>query len=45
VKIGVVDAGDTGAPNEQALDIQDVARLGLDELREAWAGTLPKLFG
>ena len=27
VKIGVVDAGDTGAPDEQFLDIQDVARL------------------
>ncbi|MET0863951.1 MAG: AIR synthase-related protein, partial [Nakamurella sp.] len=45
VKIGVVDAGDTGAPDEQFLDIQDVARLSLGELRAAWAGTLPGLFG
>ena len=45
VKIGVVDAGDTGARDEQFLDIQDVARLPLDELRTAWEGTLPALFG
>jgi phosphoribosylformylglycinamidine synthase II len=45
VKIGVVDAGDTGAPDEQFLDIQDVARLPLQDLRNAWAGTLPALFG
>ncbi len=45
VKIGVVDAGDTGARDEQFLDIQDVARLPLDELRTAWEGTLPTLFG
>jgi phosphoribosylformylglycinamidine synthase len=45
VKIGVVDAGDTGARDEQFLDIQDIARLPLDELRAAWEGTLPALFG
>jgi phosphoribosylformylglycinamidine synthase len=45
VRIGVVDAGDTGAPAEQFLDIQDVARLPLAELRSAWSGTLPGLFG
>ena len=45
VKIGVVDAGDTGAPDEQALEIQDVARLSLAELRTAWEGTLPASFG
>ena len=45
VKIGVVDNGDTGAPEEQFLDIQDVARLPLADLRKAWAGTLPALFG
>ena len=45
MKIGVVDAGDTGAPDEQALDIQDVARLSLAELRTAWEGTLPASFG
>ena len=45
VKIGVVDAGDTGAADEQALDIQGIARLSLAELRAAWAGTLPALFG
>jgi phosphoribosylformylglycinamidine synthase len=45
VKIGVVDNGDTGAPDEQFLDIQDVARLSLADLRNAWAGTLPALFG
>ncbi|MEP6561332.1 MAG: phosphoribosylformylglycinamidine synthase subunit PurL, partial [Nakamurella sp.] len=44
-KIGVVDAGDNGAPDEQFLDIQGVARLGLDQLRSAWSGTLPGLFG
>ena len=45
VRIGVVDAGDTGAPDEQYLDIQDVARLSLVELRKAWSGTLQELFG
>jgi len=45
VKIGVVDAGDAGAADEQALDIQGIARLSLAELRAAWAGTLPALFG
>jgi phosphoribosylformylglycinamidine synthase len=45
VRIGIVDAGDTGAPDEQFLDIQDVARLPLAELRRAWSGTLPGLFG
>ena len=42
-KIGVVDAGDTHAPDEQALEIQDVAGLSLAELRTAWEGTLPAL--
>jgi hypothetical protein len=37
--------GDTGAADEQALDIQGIARLSLAELRAAWAGTLPALFG
>ncbi|MCP3799220.1 phosphoribosylformylglycinamidine synthase subunit PurL [Allokutzneria sp. A3M-2-11 16] len=37
-KIGVVD------PDAAALDIQDVASIGLDELRTAWSGTLPALF-
>jgi len=45
VKIGVVDRGDTGVPAEQLLDIQEVARFALAELREAWEGTLPRLFG
>src|SRR6478752_3490459 len=45
VRIGVVDAGDTGAPDEQFLDIQGIARLPLAELQRAWAGTLPGLFG
>jgi len=45
VRIGVVDAGDTGAPDEQFLDIQGIARLPLAELRKAWSGTLPGLFG
>ena len=45
VKIGVVDAGDHGTPAEQALDIQGIARLSLAELRTAWEGTLPALFG
>jgi len=44
-KIGVVDRGDTGAPEEQLLDIQGVASLTLAELREAFEGTLPGLFG
>lgn len=38
-KTGVVD------PESGALEIQDVATFGLDELREAWEGTLPALFG
>ncbi len=37
-KIGVVD------PASRALEIQGVATFGLDELREAWEGTLPALF-
>ncbi len=45
VKIGVVDGGDTGAPDEQVLDIQDVATIPLADLRRAWSGTLPALFG
>jgi phosphoribosylformylglycinamidine synthase len=39
VRIGVVDA------EAGAVEIQDVASIGLDELREAWEGTLPALFG
>ena len=42
VKVGVVDADN---PEGQLLDIQGVARFGLDELRTAWEGTLPALFG
>ena len=38
-KIGVADSG------TKSLDIQDVADIPLDELREAWEGTLPKIFG
>ncbi|MDA3644885.1 phosphoribosylformylglycinamidine synthase subunit PurL [Saccharopolyspora indica] len=38
-KVGVADAG------EKSLDIQDVANIPLPELREAWEGTLPALFG
>ncbi|NIJ14908.1 phosphoribosylformylglycinamidine synthase [Saccharomonospora amisosensis] len=38
-KTGVVD------PESGALEIQDVATLPLDELRTAWEGTLPGLFG
>jgi len=45
VKVGVVDRGDTGAPAEQRLDIQGVATFTLAELRQAWEGTLPALFG
>lgn len=37
-KIGVTDQ-DSGS-----LNIQGVAEFGLDELREAWEGTLPRLF-
>ncbi|AHI01916.1 phosphoribosylformylglycinamidine synthase subunit PurL [Kutzneria viridogrisea] len=37
-RIGVVD------PEAGSLEIQDVATFGLDELREAWEGTLPALF-
>ena len=36
-RIGVVD-GD-------ALDVQDQFAIPLEELREAWTGTFPKLFG
>ena len=38
MKIGAVDTHST------SLDIQDVATLPLADLREAWAGTLPRLF-
>jgi phosphoribosylformylglycinamidine synthase II len=39
VRIGVVDA------DVDAVEIQGVASLGLAELRDAWEGTLPALFG
>jgi phosphoribosylformylglycinamidine (FGAM) synthase-like enzyme len=39
VKIGVADRG------TEALEIQDVADVALTDLREAWEGTLPRLFG
>ncbi len=45
VRIGVVDSGATADPVDQYLDIQGVARLPLGELRSAWEGTLPALFG
>ncbi|HZM66976.1 MAG TPA: phosphoribosylformylglycinamidine synthase subunit PurL [Nakamurella sp.] len=48
VRIGVVDSGEPspdGGLGEQVLDIQGVARLVLGELRTAWEGTLPALFG
>ncbi|WP_027941496.1 phosphoribosylformylglycinamidine synthase subunit PurL [Amycolatopsis taiwanensis] len=38
-RTGVVD------PESDALEIQDVATFSLDELRAAWEGTLPALFG
>jgi phosphoribosylformylglycinamidine synthase len=38
-KIGVVD------PSSAALELQGLATIGLDELRTAWEGTLPALFG
>ena len=41
-RIGVVDAVD---PTGHHLDIQGVARLALTDLRAAWEGTLPALFG
>ncbi|GAA3637087.1 phosphoribosylformylglycinamidine synthase [Lentzea atacamensis] len=37
-KVGVVD------PESNALEIQGLGELPLDELREAWEGTLPALF-
>ncbi|MCE7005340.1 phosphoribosylformylglycinamidine synthase subunit PurL [Kibdelosporangium philippinense] len=37
-KLGVVD------PESQGLEIQDVATFSLDELSNAWQGTLPALF-
>src|SRR6478609_5094917 len=41
-RIGVVDAVD---PDGHHLDIQGVARLALPDLRAAWEGSLPALFG
>ncbi|WP_048684006.1 phosphoribosylformylglycinamidine synthase subunit PurL [Kocuria massiliensis] len=38
-RIGVVDAVN------DALDLQGIASIGLEELREAWSGTLPRHFG
>ncbi|SDI62539.1 phosphoribosylformylglycinamidine synthase [Actinokineospora alba] len=38
-RTGVVD------PESEALEIQDVATFPLEELRTAWEGTLPALFG
>ncbi len=42
VRIGVVDSGN---PEGKFLEIQDVARLSLTDLRHAWEGTLPGIFG
>ncbi len=42
VKVGVVDADN---PEGQLLDIQGVAVIPLSDLRSAWQGTLPTLFG
>ena len=42
VRIGVVDADN---PEGEFLDIQDVAKLSLSDLRKAWQGTLPAIFG
>jgi len=42
VRVGVVDADN---PEGHFLDIQDVARIPLGELRAAWQGTLPAIFG
>ena len=41
-KVGVVDADN---PDGKFLDVQDVARIPLEELRKAWEGTLPAIFG
>ncbi|MDR7302056.1 phosphoribosylformylglycinamidine synthase [Haloactinomyces albus] len=38
-KVGVVDT------ESKSLEIQDIARIDLGELRRAWEGTLPQLFG
>jgi phosphoribosylformylglycinamidine synthase subunit PurL len=38
VRIGVVD------PESDSLEIQDVPTIGINELRDAWEGTLPALF-
>ncbi|EWC60564.1 Phosphoribosylformylglycinamidine synthase, synthetase subunit [Actinokineospora spheciospongiae] len=38
-RTGVVD------PESDALELQDIATIPLPELREAWEGTLPALFG
>lgn len=42
IKVGVVDANN---PAGTFLDIQGVATLSLQELRTAWQGTLPGIFG
>lgn len=42
VRVGVVDADD---PAGMSLDVQGVARISLDDLRRAWEGTLPSIFG
>ncbi len=41
-RVGVVDADN---PDGKFLDIQDVARISLADLRTAWQGTLPAIFG
>ena len=40
-----VPAERLGSTGGAALTIADVGELGLDELRAAWEGTLPALFG
>ncbi|AZI59631.1 phosphoribosylformylglycinamidine synthase subunit PurL [Nakamurella antarctica] len=45
VRIGVVNPAALDDPAGQTLDIQGVGIFGLEDLRSAWEGTLPALFG
>ena len=44
-RLGIIGTGAGGGTGGAQLDIDGVCVLGLDELREAWTGTLPAIFG
>ena len=44
-KVVAVRAGRLVDPESGTLELQGITEFSLDELREAWEGTLPRIFG